>query len=172
MITNKIAHLFIIHILNNLDDTVISKKKILSDILVTLDENKHDECFIRLFMGIFSPENKRFFSTDEIAAFKCLQEHSTSKKEGSVRRAELLQVVTKPLETFFEENMLYYLMDTQKNQLLPKTLSARIELGGVKESDCMDEMLRQIQKKSHFDGKSQILIGHPDLHRVIKDLVK
>ena len=89
-----------------------------------------------------------------------------------MRRAELLQVVTKPLETFFEENMLYYLMDTQKNQLLPKTLSARIELGGVKESDCMDEMLRQIQKKSHFDGKSQILIGHPDLHRVIKDLVK
>lgn len=112
MITNKVAHMFIIHILNNLDDTVISKKKILSDILVTLDENKHDECFIRVFMGIFCPENKRFFTPDEVQAFQCLQEHTTSKKESSVRRTELLQVVTKPLETFFEENMLYYLMDT------------------------------------------------------------
>jgi pumilio family protein 6 len=42
MVTNKIAHLFIIHVLNNLDDTVISKKKILNDMLITLEENKDD----------------------------------------------------------------------------------------------------------------------------------
>ncbi len=34
MLTNKISHLFIIHLLNNLDDTTISKKKILSVRLV------------------------------------------------------------------------------------------------------------------------------------------
>lgn len=55
--------------------------------------------------------------------------------------------MTKPLETFFEENMLFFLMDTDKNHLLPKTFAARIELGSVKESDAMDEMFRQIQKK-------------------------
>jgi hypothetical protein len=36
----------------------------------------------------------------------------------------------------------------------------------------MDEMYRQIQKKHTYDDKLQILIGHPDLHRVIKELVK
>lgn len=45
MTTNKIAHLFLVHILNNLDDTVISKKKILSDIMLTIDENINDKAF-------------------------------------------------------------------------------------------------------------------------------
>jgi len=81
MMTNKIAHLFIIHVLNNLDDTVISKKKILADILLVLDDNKDDECFVRLFMGIYAPDNKRFFLPDEIAAFNSLKEHTSSKKE-------------------------------------------------------------------------------------------
>ena len=81
MMTNKIAHLFIIHVLNNLDDTVISKKKILADILLVLDDNKDDECFVRLFMGIYAPDNKRFFLPDEIAALNSLKEHTSSKKE-------------------------------------------------------------------------------------------
>ena len=68
--------------------------------------------------------------------------------------------------------MLFFLMDTDKNHLLPKTFASRIELGGVKESDAMDEMFRQIQKKQHIDGTSQLLVGHPNLHRVLKDLVK
>lgn len=29
MVTNKVAHLFLLHILNNLDDTVMARKKIL-----------------------------------------------------------------------------------------------------------------------------------------------
>ena len=33
MFTNKIAHLFIIHILNNLDDTLLTKKKIITVII-------------------------------------------------------------------------------------------------------------------------------------------
>jgi len=172
MVTNKIAHLFIIHIVNNLDDTVISKKKILSDVLVMIDDLKSDECFVKLFMGIFCPDSKRYFSEEELEAFSCLKEHSTSKKDADQRHQEILSIVTKPIETFFEENMLYYLLDTRKNHLLPRVLGARIELGSIKESDCMDEMLRQIQKKHHYDGKSQMLIGHPDLHRNIKDLVK
>ena len=51
---------------------------------------------------------------------------------------------------------------------MSRVFAARIELGQVKESDALDEMFRQIQKK-HDD---EILIGHPDLHRVLKELVK
>ena len=90
MVTNKIAHLFIIHILNNLDDTVISKKKILSDIMLTIDENINDKCFQSIYLGIINPKSKRFFSQEDIVAFEAHQEHSTSKKDGEVRRKELL----------------------------------------------------------------------------------
>ena len=38
MATNRVASLFITHILNTLDDTVISKKKILHDLLMMVDE--------------------------------------------------------------------------------------------------------------------------------------
>ena len=45
MVTNKVAHLFIVHMLNSLDDTVISKKKLIHDILLVLDDHATDKCF-------------------------------------------------------------------------------------------------------------------------------
>jgi hypothetical protein len=64
------------------------------------------------------------------------------------------------------------LIDISKNPLLAKVIATRIELGQIKDSEAMDEMYRQIQKKHTYDDKLQILIGHPDLHRVIKESVK
>ena len=46
---------------------------------------------------------------------------------------------------------------------------------GEEYQDLIDEMLRQVQKKVSFEKDSSdkgILLGHPDLHRVIKELVK
>jgi len=66
MITNKIAHLFVLHVLNNLDDTVMSKKKIIADMLLTIDDNKNDEYFSKIFIGVHSPLSKRYFSNEDI----------------------------------------------------------------------------------------------------------
>lgn len=77
-----------------------------------------------------------------------------------------------PLEKFYEENMQATLMDIRNHPLLIKALAARIELGGVKESDAMDELFRQIQKMNTTQDGLQILMGHPDLHRSLKELVK
>lgn len=142
MITNKVAHLFVLHILNTLDDTVTSKKKIIADMMLTIDDNRADESFCKILIGIVSPKSKQYFTNEDLAAFDCLAHHTTSKKDPQVRKLELLEAFTKPLETFFEENMLYYLMDTEKNHLLAKTLAARIELGDVDKSDAIDEMFR------------------------------
>jgi len=90
MITNKVAHLFILHILNTLDDTVISKKKILNDILITIDENINDKCFQNIFLGIYAPNSKRYFSEDEVHCFEFNKELSTSKKDPIKRREELM----------------------------------------------------------------------------------
>ncbi len=37
MFTNKISHLFVLHIINNLDDTTLTKKKILSVFIISLN---------------------------------------------------------------------------------------------------------------------------------------
>lgn len=88
MAVNKVASLFLVHVLNTLDDTVISKKKIINDILLTLDD--HVDELQHIFLGIYSPSSRRYFSSEDIAAFEVLKEHSTSKKDAQQRRAELL----------------------------------------------------------------------------------
>ena len=145
----------------------------MSDIILTVDENINDKCFQAIFLGIINPKSKRYFAAEEILAFEAHQEHSSSKKDAGVRRMELLKIITKPLETFFEEHMQFYLIDISKNPLLAKVFQSRIEIGDFKNSDAVDEMFRQIQKKETVDGKKgQILIGHPDIHRSLKELVK
>ena len=112
-----------------------------------MDDNKTDESFCKILIGVYHPQAKQYFTADDIEAFDALKERTTSKKDPVIRRKELLQITTMPLEKFFEENMLYYLMDTEKNHLLAKTISARIELGDVEKSDAVDELFRQVQKK-------------------------
>jgi hypothetical protein len=46
---------------------------------------------------------------------------------------------------------------------------------GEEHSDFLDELFRQIQKKASYEKEGSAkepLFGHPDLHRVLKDLVK
>lgn len=147
MVVNKVASLFLVHILNTLDDTVMSKKKILNDILLTVDDNAGDKVFQTIFLGIFSPKSRRYFTPEDIEAFEALQEHSTSKKEPQVRRLELLQIFVKPLEIFYEEKMQTFLLEIAQHPLLTKVFASRIEIGGLDDSDAMDELFRQIQKK-------------------------
>ena len=45
MSTNRIAHLFIVHVANNLDDTQLTKKKVLHDVLVKIDDHIEDSSF-------------------------------------------------------------------------------------------------------------------------------
>jgi hypothetical protein len=61
MIKNKVAHLFIVHVLNNLDDTVMSKKKILSDILLTIYDYINERSFYDLFLVPSFQNNQKLF---------------------------------------------------------------------------------------------------------------
>ncbi|CDW78334.1 pumilio domain-containing protein kiaa0020 homolog [Stylonychia lemnae] len=176
MLTNKISHLFVIHILNNLDDTQLAKKKIITEILKNIDEFISDKYYQQVIIGVLQPRSKRYFIAEELEAFEALKEHTSSKKPEEVRRAELLKCLLKPLEAFFEENLSYYLLEINKNQVLKCVLQCIIEVGcGVEHQDLIDEMFRQAIKKEAYEkegGEKGILLGHQDLHRVLKELVK
>eukprot|EP00349_Pseudokeronopsis_sp_Brazil_P007329 CAMPEP_0202959726 /NCGR_PEP_ID=MMETSP1396-20130829/3899_1 /ASSEMBLY_ACC=CAM_ASM_000872 /TAXON_ID= /ORGANISM="Pseudokeronopsis sp., Strain Brazil" /LENGTH=159 /DNA_ID=CAMNT_0049678443 /DNA_START=607 /DNA_END=1086 /DNA_ORIENTATION=+ len=45
MLTNKIGHLFIVHVLNTLDDTLILKKKIIAEMIKNIEELIQDKCY-------------------------------------------------------------------------------------------------------------------------------
>ena len=45
MAINRMAHLFVIHVANNLDDTQLTKKKVMHDVLLKLDDHIEDFFF-------------------------------------------------------------------------------------------------------------------------------
>lgn len=155
MFTNRLAHLFLIHILLNLDDTTLSKKKILTELLKSIDELINEKTYQNIYMGIFTPKSKQVFLPEEIEAFSAFQDKTSSKKPEKVRREELLKVILKPLSTFFEEHLQFYLEEINKNPLLKGVLKAIVEVGMTEEyQDLTDEMLRQLQKKGQYEKES------------------
>jgi len=55
MLTNKIAHLFLIHIITTLDDTQLTKKKILNEALKIVDDHIEDKCFGNVLLSCLCP---------------------------------------------------------------------------------------------------------------------
>ena len=79
----------------------------------------------------------------------------------------------KPLEMFFEERLSYYLLDTKPNTVMKNLFVALAMHGEAGSSDVVDEMVRQVQKTyEEAAGVKQLLLGHPVVHRMLKDMIK
>jgi len=119
---------------------------------------------------------KRFLSAEEAEGLTVLSTSTTSKKDTAIRTNELVKIVQKPLEKFFEEKLSYYLSDINSNIVLKSLCTAIVQNGTIGESDLMDELLRAVQRKTANDPatptEKYIMMGHPDVHRLLKDLVK
>ena len=95
MATNKIAHLFLIHVANNLDDTQLTKKKLLHEVLVKIDDHIDDLCFRAVLNAALQPlevetnkqsglvEYKRnaILTSDELQSMSLFLDKSTAKKD-------------------------------------------------------------------------------------------
>ena len=99
----------------------------IQELIKYIEDCFNDKCYQTILLGILSPKKSRFFLPDELKAFEAFAEHSSSKKSQVVRRNELLKIVMKPLETFLEENLQFYLLECNKNYILRALLSAIVE---------------------------------------------
>lgn len=89
---------------------------------------------------------------EDIDALTFLSDMSGSKKNANVRHVEVVKIVQKPLETFFEEKLSYYLLNINSTPVLRALCLAISENGSAKESDFVDELLRQVQKQQTWEG--------------------
>ncbi len=141
MVTNRIAHLFIIHVANNLDDTQLTKKKLMHDVLIKIDDNIDDFSFQNVLNASLMPleveksENSGelrykangILTAEELSNMSLFLSKSTSKKDRKVRSSELFKIVQKPLSMFFEERLSYQLLDDKPNKVM-KNLFVSIAL--------------------------------------------
>ena len=185
MATNRIAHLFLIHVANNLDDTQLTKKKLMHEVLIKIDDNIDDANFRNILNAALQPleveqnasgdmqyKRNSFIQADELQAMSLLLSKSTSKKDRKVRAKELFKIVQKPLEMFFEEKLSFYLLDNKPNTVLKHLFVGVAGLGEAGSSDLVDEMVRQVQKPYEDQGVKNLLLGHPVIHRMLKDMIK
>jgi hypothetical protein len=73
MMTNKIAHLFLIHIITTLDDTQLTKKKILHEALKMIDDQVADRQFQLVLLSALLPIevlNKKFLTAEEAGSMQ------------------------------------------------------------------------------------------------------
>lgn len=165
MVVNKIAHLFVIHVANTLDDTQLTKKKILHEAIKVIDDHIEDHFYQSVLISALTQEaplqkvqkeqkvkvfHNPFLTVDDLKCMQSGKEFSTSKKDPVTRHHELVKIVQKPLETFFEEKLTYYLQEPKGN-IVMKALFIAIASQGTDESDLIDEFLRQIQKSVSFE---------------------
>lgn len=94
MLSNKNAHLFLIHIANTLDDTQLTKKKLLHESVKVIDDMIGDKFFQTVLISALLPmptgeANQTVKNTsvtkEDIQSFNTLIKLSTSKKESTIR---------------------------------------------------------------------------------------
>jgi len=105
MCINRIAHLFVIHVANNLDDTQLTKKKVLHDALMKIDDSIEDINFQNVLNsalmpletetieGVMQYKSNAFLTNDDLQHMSLFLEKSTSKKERKIRSVELFKIV-------------------------------------------------------------------------------
>lgn len=126
MVQNKNAHLFLIHVANTLDDTQLTKKKLLHESLKAVDDMIGDKCYQNVLISALLPpsENKdqvvrnTYLTQEDLETFTHLKHLSSSKKDSATRAFELFKISQKPLEIFFEEKLQYYLQDIREQPVL------------------------------------------------------
>jgi len=124
MLSNKIAHLFLIHIANTLDDTQLTKKKLLHEALKVVDDLIGEKFYQTFIISSLLPLAKdqqvrnTSLTPEDLAIMDTLSDFTSSKKDSAVRANELFKIAQKPLEMFFEEKLQYYLQDIREQPVL------------------------------------------------------
>jgi hypothetical protein len=94
MLSNKNAHLFLIHIANTLDDTQLTKKKLLHESLKVVDDLIGDKFYQTVLISALLPlptgeetqvVKNTSITKDELKSFNTLIHLSTSKKDSAIR---------------------------------------------------------------------------------------
>lgn len=114
-----------IHVANTLDDTQLTKKKILHESLKVVDDQIGDKNFQNSMISALLPLSKdkdtlrnTCLTPEDIECLSTLSAMTSSKKDSETRAQELFKIVQKPLETFFEEKLQYYLQDIREQPVL------------------------------------------------------
>jgi len=102
--TGEFGHLVLLAVFDSVDDTKLVKQAVLSEILASLDEvicNKYGK---KVLVYLLSPRDRSYLLPEMVQVLEKGDGNAHSKKEISIRRKELLEVVSAKLLQYMCDN--------------------------------------------------------------------
>ncbi|XP_062509333.1 pumilio homolog 3-like isoform X2 [Corticium candelabrum] len=112
------GHLVILAIFDNMDDTVLVKKTVISEIAACVDDLVKDVVGRKVLHYLLCPRDRRFFHPDVIGILQRGDSNAHSKKEASVRWSELRDGISPSLVSYVAANAKDLLYDKPGSLLL------------------------------------------------------
>ncbi|XP_067027908.1 pumilio homolog 3-like [Acropora muricata] len=123
----EFGHLVLLALLDSVDDTVLVKKIVFSEIQSNLKELALDTYGRKVLIYLLCPRSPAYFHPTIVELLKKGDENTTSKKDTEQRQRELLEGISPALLQLVEENLKELIFDKGGCQLL---LAALLKCAG------------------------------------------
>ncbi|XP_030006962.1 pumilio homolog 3-like [Sphaeramia orbicularis] len=168
--TGEFSHLVLLAAFDCVDDTKLVKQAVLSEVLSSLDEVISNKYGKKVLLYLLSPRDPAHLVPEIIKVLEKGDGNAHSKKDTSVRRKELLEVVSPPL--------LDYLRDNAAGMVTDKATS--VTVSDILASACGDlrpamTAVAQLANQELLPGgtNGQLhMAEHPAGHLVLKWLIE
>jgi pumilio family protein 6 len=173
MSTNQVSSLFLLYVSLTLDDTVMSRKSVVNTLVKTYQDIKEDKSatilYSCLLTGIEHPVRNAITKT-KLKALMQNYKKTTSKKEESVRRKEIMINLADEIAEHMEKDLVEQLCSS-KPFVVVSLIYYFIEQN--EGEDFMDTLYRTLEKQitSYKDSNKIPVVAHASVHRLIKELI-
>ncbi|VDK75674.1 unnamed protein product [Litomosoides sigmodontis] len=176
----EFAHRFVIAVFDTVDDTVLINRCFLKELLDNIAEIVRSNYGVKVMHHLIHPRDPRFCSASQVAIYKAGDGNPHSKKDPSLRYAELFSYIQKPFCKYFATNMDSLLFENQGSLLVLDMLEAPSDLDffdrKVSMEDraaCYDAIASTCSREFiPCDGEQLHPVEHPQAHFVISKLLK
>ncbi|KAM9840997.1 pumilio homolog 3 isoform 2-T2 [Aulostomus maculatus] len=122
--TGEFGHLVLLAIFDCVDDTKLVRQAVLSEILSSLDEVISNKYGKKVLLYLLSPRDPAHLLPEIIKVLERGDGNTHSKKDATVRRKELLEVVSPPLLEYLRDNAAAMVMDKATSVTVSDILSS------------------------------------------------
>ncbi|RDD40227.1 Pumilio-like protein 3 [Trichoplax sp. H2] len=161
------GHYAMLAIFDTVDDTVLVRKALLSEVISNLNEISKNAYGRKVLLYLLSARDSRYFHPDVVKNLKEGDGNLHSKKDSSVRSQELQQAISEPLVQFITKNVKDLILDNS---------TAILVIAAVENVNDVNELMKAIASLANEvldpDNEQEHIIANQSGHFVFKKLIK
>lgn len=164
----------LIKIITEVDDTVLVRKTLLTEIEELIPLMQHNKHAFAVIFSLLSPRNHNF---NILGKYEHTPSHSECKKQEEVRKAEIRKDLYPALLAHLKEQNLYHLLRNFINSKLVVAVYKALEEDGLKQelrkfiSGTVGLFLSDLKDALKSNGFENSLMAHPSANKILKNIL-